>query len=78
VICNICNRKAGGNHAKPRIKGSELAQKRLEGRLTQPPFLWARRILERLQAVQNQQGSTMYDELCQSFALLPRRSEQWI
>src|ERR1700758_3809836 len=42
------------------------------------PFLWTRRILKRLQAVQNQQGSTVRDELCQSFALLPRRSEPWI
>src|SRR5580692_12240991 len=69
VICNISDRRSRGNHAKPRIEGSEFAQKRLEGRLTYASFLWPRRILERLQAVQNQQGSAMRDELCQSFAL---------
>src|SRR4029077_1713925 len=37
-----------------------------------------RRILERLQAIQNQQDSTMRDELRQSFALLPRGSDPWI
>jgi hypothetical protein len=31
-----------------------LAQKRMEGRLTYASFLWTRRILERLQAIQNQ------------------------
>jgi hypothetical protein len=36
-----------------------------------------RLVLERLQAVQNQQGSTMRDELRQSFALLPGRSDSW-
>ena len=42
--------------------------------------MWTRRILERLQAIQNKQGSTMGDELRQSFALFPRRSETriWI
>jgi len=78
VICNISNRRPRGNYAKPRIESSKFAQKRLEGRLTYTSFLWARRILERLQAIQNQQGSTMRDELRQSFALLPRRSEPWI
>ena len=78
MICNISDRRPRGNHAKPRIEGSEFAQERLEGRLTQPSFLWTRRILEGLQAIQNQQGSTMCDELRQSFALLPRRSEPWI
>jgi hypothetical protein len=54
VICNISNREACGNHAKPRVERSELAQDRLELRLAQPPFLWTRRILERLQAIENQ------------------------
>jgi hypothetical protein len=54
VICDISDRRPRGNHAKPRIEGSEFAQKRLEGRLTYASFLWARRILERLQAIQNQ------------------------
>ena len=54
MIRNISDRHARGNHAKPRIEGSKFAQKRLEGRLAQPSFLWARRILERLQAIQNQ------------------------
>src|SRR5215813_8105356 len=75
VICNISYRRPRGNHAKPLIECSEFAQERLEGRLTQPSFLWTRRILQRLQTVQNKQGSTMRDELGQSFALLPRRSE---
>src|SRR5580704_15174798 len=78
VICNISDRRPRGNHAKPRIEGSEFAQKRLEGRLTYASFLWTRRILERLQSIQHKQGSTMRDELRQSFALLPRRSEPWI
>ena len=54
VICNISDRRPRGNYAKPRIEGSEFAQKRLEGRLTYASFLWSRRILERLQAIQNQ------------------------
>ena len=54
VICDISDRKPGGNYAKPLIEGSELPQKRLNGRLTKPSFLCTRRILERLQAVQNQ------------------------
>src|SRR6266446_7415366 len=54
VICNISNRRPRGNHAKPRIEGSEFAQKRLEGRLAQPSFLRTWRVLERLQAIQNQ------------------------
>ena len=59
MICNVRNRQPRGNYTKPRIEGSKLAQKRLEGRITQPSFLWTRRILERLQAIQNQKGSTM-------------------
>src|ERR1700751_318612 len=54
VICNISDRRPRGNHTKPLIESRKLAQKRLEGRLTQPSFLWTRRILERLQAIQNQ------------------------
>ena len=78
VICNVRDRQPRGNYAKPRIEGSKLAQKRLQGRIAQPSFLWTRRILERLQAIQNQQGSTMRDQFRQSFALLPRRSDPWI
>jgi hypothetical protein len=51
VIRNISDRRPRGNHAKPIIEGSKLAQKRLEGRITQPPFLRTRRILERLQTI---------------------------
>ena len=54
MICYISNRQPRGNYAKPRIESSKLLQKRLKGRLTEPSFLWTRRILERLQAVQNQ------------------------
>jgi hypothetical protein len=34
MICNISDRCACGNHAKPRIEGSEFPQKRLKGWLT--------------------------------------------
>src|SRR5215471_14347187 len=80
VVRQIGDRQARGNYAKARIECSEFAQERLEGRLTQPSFLWTRRILERLHAVQNKQGSTMRDQLRESLALLPRRSEPriWI
>ena len=78
MIRNISDRRPRGNHTKPRIESSEFAQKRLEGRLTQPSFLWPRRILERLQAIQNQYCSAMHIELCQSFALLLRCSDPWI
>ena len=54
MICNISDRYPRGNHTKPRIEGSEFAHKRLEGRLSQASFLLPRRILERLQAIQNQ------------------------
>ena len=53
MIRNITDRYPRGNQAKPAIEGSELAQKRLERRLTQPSLLWTGWILERLQAVQN-------------------------
>ena len=53
MIRYISDRQPCGNQAKPPIESSKLLQKRLERRLTQPPFLWTRRILERLQAVQN-------------------------
>src|SRR5262249_29846900 len=75
VSSNICDPQPRGDHAKPRIEGCEFAQERLERRLTEPSLLWTRRILERLQAVQNEQGSAMRDELRESLALLPRRSE---
>ena len=52
--CNIRDWRPGGNHAKPLIEGCELAQKRLERRLPYSSFLWTGRILERLQAIQNQ------------------------
>src|SRR6202008_3752433 len=65
---------ARGDYAQPLIESGKLAQKRLEGRLTQPSLLWTRWILERFQAIQNQQGSTMRDQFSQSFALLPGRS----
>src|ERR1700720_1385373 len=32
VICNISERRPRGDHAKPRIEGSEFAQKRLGGK----------------------------------------------
>jgi len=54
VICDVSDRRPRGDHAKPRIESGEFAQERLEGKLTEPPFLWTRRILERLQTVQNQ------------------------
>src|SRR5262249_9748304 len=78
MICNISNRQSRGNQAKPRIEGSEFTQERLEGRLTHPSLLRTRWVLERLQPIQNKQGSMMCDELRQSFALLPRRSKPWI
>ncbi len=78
MICDISDRQPRGNYTKPRIESSKLLQKRLEGRFTESSFLGTRRILERLQAIQNQQGSTMRDQLRQSFALLPRRSDPWI
>src|SRR6516165_7599409 len=78
VICDISDRRSRGNHAKPRIEGSKLAQERLDGRLPQPSFLWTRRILERLQAIQNKQGSAMGDEFGESLSLLPSCSGPWI
>src|SRR6516165_9138064 len=78
ITCYIGDRRPRGNYAKPRIECSEIAQKRLEGRLAQPSLLWTGRILERLQAIQNKQGSAMRDELRKSLALLPRRFELWI
>jgi len=78
VICNIGNWRARRDHAKPRIEGSKLAQKRLEGRLTEPSLLLTGRILERLQPIQNKQGSPMPNELCESLAFLPCCPELWI
>jgi hypothetical protein len=39
MICNISHRQPRGNHAQPRIEGSELAKKRLEGRVAQTVLL---------------------------------------
>src|SRR6516225_3557800 len=66
VICKVRNRQPRGNYTKPPIKGSKLAQKRLEGRLPQPSFLGAGRILQRFQTVQHQQGSTAGDKFRES------------
>ena len=54
MIRNVSDRQPRSNHAKARIEGREFAQKRLDRRLPDPSLLWTRRILERLQAVQNQ------------------------
>src|ERR1700746_2983544 len=43
VIRQISDRHPRGNHAKPLIESSQLAQKRLEGRFMQPSFLWSRK-----------------------------------
>jgi hypothetical protein len=47
-------RRPRGDHAKPRIEGSEFAQEGLERRFTQPSFFGPRRVFERLQAIQDQ------------------------
>ena len=78
MIRDISDRRSRGNHAKPGIEGSKLAQERLEGGFPQPSFLWTRRILKRLQSIQNQQGSAMRDKFRESLALLPRRSDPWV
>ena len=77
-MCKVCNGQPRSNYTKPRIEGGKLAQERLERRITEPPFLWTGRILERLQAIQNQQAPTMRDQFRQPFALLPGRAEPWI
>jgi hypothetical protein len=61
MICNVSDWRPCGDHAKSLVEGSKLAQKCLEGRITQPSFLWPRWILERLQAIQHQQGSPICD-----------------
>ena len=48
MICNVRHRQPRGNYAEARVKGSQFAQKRLQRRIAKPPFLWTRRILERL------------------------------
>ena len=78
MISKICDGQPCGNNTKALIERSELAQKRLERRLAYTPFLWAGRILQRLQAIQNNQGSTMRDELRESLALLPCRADPGI
>ena len=57
MIRQIGDWQARGDYAEPLIEGSKFAQKRLERRLTQPSFLWTRRILERLQPIQKAQNS---------------------
>src|ERR1700739_1118984 len=54
MICDISNGETGGNHTKDRIKCREFPKERLQERLTHPSLLRTRRILERLQAIQNQ------------------------
>src|ERR1700740_2083970 len=63
MICDISNGETRGNHTKARIEGGEFAQERLERRLTHPSLLRTRRILERLQGIQNQKGSRMWERL---------------
>src|SRR5262249_458400 len=62
----------------PLIEGSGSAQRRRGERPAQPPFLWTRRFLKRLQPIQNKQGSPMRDQLREPLSLLPRCSEPWI
>src|SRR5262245_61025610 len=54
VMCNISDWHPRRNHTKAAIESSKLAQKRLKSSIAYPSFLWTRRILERLQAIQNQ------------------------
>src|SRR6201985_4023091 len=58
MIGDISNGETRGNHTKAWIKGGEFAQERLEGRLTHPSLLRTRRVLERLQAQQKEEGFT--------------------
>ena len=39
MVCNIGNWRARRDHAKPRVEGSEFAQKRSQGRLGLPVLL---------------------------------------
>src|SRR5258708_34952650 len=54
MICNISDGETRGNHAKPRVKSRELAQKRLNRRLEDPSLLRTRRTLDGLQPVEDQ------------------------
>ena len=46
MISNVGDRQPRSNHTKPRIEGSQLTQKRLEGRIAYSSFLLPRRILD--------------------------------
>jgi hypothetical protein len=53
MIRNVRNRQSRGNYTKPQVKGSKLTKERLQRRIAESAFLWTRRILERLQAIEN-------------------------
>jgi hypothetical protein len=54
VVGEVGRRQPRGDDSKPLVEGGQFAQERLERRLAQPSLLRTRRILERLQAIQNQ------------------------
>src|ERR1700741_3860676 len=54
MICDISNGETRGNHTKARIKGREVAEEHRQGRVAHPSLLRTRRILERLETIQNQ------------------------
>src|ERR1700758_1760275 len=75
MISEIADRQPRRYQAKPPVIGGKFAKKRLERSLTHAAFLRTGRVLERFQAVENQQGSPVCNEFRQSFALFPIRSD---
>ena len=54
MIGHVSDGESRRDYAKAFIERGQLAQERLERRLTHPPFLGTGRVLQRLQAVQDQ------------------------
>src|ERR1700756_1563380 len=62
VIGKISNRQACRNYTESFIERRQLPQKSLERRFAYSSFLRTGRVLERLQAIENQQGSPTCNE----------------
>ncbi len=73
LVLDVLQVLAGGDEAQAGVVGGETLQERFEGLILEPPSLRiVHRILQRLDAVQDEQRAMPADEPGQPFAAFPR------
>jgi hypothetical protein len=71
---DVVHGHTGRHNAEPRIVARQLPQQDLETRIFEPSLLLPRRILQRLQAIQDEQRALLLQEARQALALVPGRT----